>query len=85
MNCYTSKGHGDIIVTNSIAGHYPAYWEPVYSASKWAITSFMQGIRRQMIPYGVKVAQVSPGPVISTVGAWFGGSPPPPPGIKVGT
>ncbi|APX25817.1 MAG: NAD(P)-dependent oxidoreductase [Rhodobacteraceae bacterium] len=58
---------GDIIVTNSIAGHYPAYWEPVYSASKWAITSFMQGIRRQMIPYGVKVAQVSPGPVISAL------------------
>ena len=58
---------GDIIVTNSIAGHYPAYWEPVYSASKWAITSFMQGIRRQMIPYGVKVAQVSPGPVVSAL------------------
>ncbi|TNJ46861.1 SDR family oxidoreductase [Phaeobacter sp. B1627] len=58
---------GDIIVTNSIAGHFPAEWEPVYSASKWAITSFMQGIRRQMIPYGVKVAQVSPGPVISAL------------------
>lgn len=58
---------GDIVVTNSIAGHYPAYWEPVYSGSKWAITSFMQGIRRQMIPYGVKVAQVSPGPVISAL------------------
>lgn len=58
---------GDIVVTNSIAGHYPAYWEPVYSGSKWAITSFMQGIRRQMIPYGVKVAQVSPGPVVSAL------------------
>ncbi len=61
------RGSGDIVVTNSIAGHYPAYWEPVYSASKWAITSFMQGIRRQMIPYGVKVAQVSPGPVVSAL------------------
>ncbi|QDY71105.1 SDR family oxidoreductase [Qingshengfaniella alkalisoli] len=58
---------GDIVVTNSIAGHFPAEWEPVYSASKWAITSFMQGVRRQMIPYGVKVAQVSPGPVISAL------------------
>ena len=27
----------------------------------------MQGIRRQMIPYGVKVAQVSPGPVVSAL------------------
>ncbi|APZ50525.1 SDR family oxidoreductase [Salipiger abyssi] len=61
------RGSGDIVVTNSIAGHYPAYWEPVYSGSKWAITSFMQGIRRQMIPYGVKVAQISPGPVISAL------------------
>ncbi|PJE29403.1 Ribitol 2-dehydrogenase [Pseudooceanicola marinus] len=58
---------GDIVVTNSIAGHYPAYWEPVYSGSKWAITSFLQGIRRQMIPYGVKVAQISPGPVVSAL------------------
>ncbi len=58
---------GDIVVTNSIAGHYPAYWEPVYSGSKWAVTSFMQGIRRQMIPYGVRVAQVSPGPVVSAL------------------
>ncbi|MBT9385041.1 SDR family oxidoreductase [Pseudooceanicola sp. CBS1P-1] len=58
---------GDIVVTCSISGHFPAEWEPVYSASKWAITSFVQGVRRQMIPYGVRVAQVSPGPVISAL------------------
>ncbi len=58
---------GDIIVTCSIAGHFPTYWEPVYSGSKWAITSFVQGMRRQMIPYGVRVAQVSPGPVASAL------------------
>ena len=58
---------GDIIVTCSIAGHFPTYWEPVYSGSKWAITSFVQGMRRQMIPHGVRVAQVSPGPVASAL------------------
>jgi ribitol 2-dehydrogenase len=58
---------GDIIVTCSIAGHIPTYWEPVYSGSKWAITSFVQGMRRQMIPHGVRVAQVSPGPVVSAL------------------
>ncbi|WP_425668514.1 SDR family oxidoreductase [Agrobacterium radiobacter] len=58
---------GDIIVTCSIAGHFPTYWEPVYSGSKWAITSFVQGMRRQMIPHGVRVAQVSPGPVVSAL------------------
>ena len=51
---------GDIVVTCSIAGHFPTYWEPVYSGSKWAITSFVQGMRRQMIPHGVRVGQVSP-------------------------
>ena len=58
---------GDIVVTCSIAGHFPTYWEPVYSGSKWAITSFVQGMRRQMIPHGVRVAQVSPGPVASAL------------------
>ena len=58
---------GDIVVTCSIAGHFPTYWEPVYSGSKWAITSFVQGMRRQMIPHGVRVSQVSPGPVASAL------------------
>jgi ribitol 2-dehydrogenase len=63
----SARGTGDIIVTCSIAGHFPTYWEPVYSGSKWAITSFVQGMRRQMIPHGVRVAQVSPGPVVSAL------------------
>jgi ribitol 2-dehydrogenase len=58
---------GDILVTCSVAGHFPTYWEPIYSGSKWAITSFVQGLRRQMIPHGIRVGQVSPGPVISAL------------------
>lgn len=58
---------GDILVTCSVAGHYPTYWEPVYSGSKWAITSFVQGMRRQMSPHGIRVAQISPGPVVSAL------------------
>ena len=58
---------GDIVVTCSVAGHFPTYWEPVYSGSKWAINSFVQGMRRQMIPHGVRVSQVSPGPVVSAL------------------
>ncbi len=63
----SARKTGDIIVTCSIAGHFPTYCEPVYSGSKWAITSFVQGMRRQMIPHGVRVAQVSPGPVVSAL------------------
>ncbi|MBZ5759294.1 MULTISPECIES: SDR family oxidoreductase [Rhizobium] len=61
------RGTGDIVVTCSIAGHYPTYWEPVYASSKWAITCFVQTMRRQMIPHGIRVAQVSPGPVVSAL------------------
>ncbi|HME86447.1 MAG TPA: SDR family NAD(P)-dependent oxidoreductase, partial [Roseiarcus sp.] len=28
---------GDIIVTSSLAAHFPTPWEPVYASSKWAI------------------------------------------------
>jgi ribitol 2-dehydrogenase len=61
------RGTGDILVTCSIAGHAPIHVEPVYSASKWAITSFVQTMRRQLMQHGVRVAQVSPGPVISAL------------------
>jgi ribitol 2-dehydrogenase len=63
----TARKTGDIIVTSSIAGHYPTYWEPVYASSKWAVTCFVQTMRRQMIPHGVRVGQVSPGPVVSAL------------------
>lgn len=61
------RGSGDIIVTSSVAGHYPVPWEPVYSASKWAMTCFVQTVRRQVNKKGVRVGSVSPGPVISAL------------------
>ncbi|WP_424927335.1 SDR family oxidoreductase [Amaricoccus tamworthensis] len=58
---------GDIWVTCSVAGHSAIAWEPVYSGSKWAITCFVQTMRRQLREYGIRVGQVSPGPVISAL------------------
>jgi len=58
---------GDIVVTSSIAGHAAIKPEPVYSPSKWAMTSFTQIIRRQVYKHGIRVAQVSPGPVITAL------------------
>ena len=63
----TGRGTGDIIVTCSIAGHAPIHVEPVYSASKWAVTCFVQTMRRQLMGNGVRVAQVSPGPAVSAL------------------
>jgi len=58
---------GDIIVTSSVAGHTAVPWEPVYSASKWAMTSFVQTMRRQLNKHGIRVGSVSPGPVVSAL------------------
>ncbi len=63
----TERGTGDIVVTASVAGHMPIQWEPVYSASKWAMTCFVQTMRRQLNKSGIRVGQVSPGPVISAL------------------
>jgi ribitol 2-dehydrogenase len=54
---------GDIIVTSSLAAHFPTPWEPVYASSKWAINCFVQTVRRQVFKHGVRVGSISPGPV----------------------
>ncbi len=61
------RGVGDIWVTCSVAGHSAIAWEPVYSGSKWAITCFVQTMRRQLREHGIRVGQVSPGPVVSAL------------------
>ncbi len=58
---------GDIIVTSSLAAHYPTPWEPVYASSKWAINCFVQTVRRQVFKHGLRVGSISPGPVISAL------------------
>jgi ribitol 2-dehydrogenase len=58
---------GDIWITCSVAGHSAIPWEPVYSGSKWAMTCFVQTMRRQLREHGIRVGQVSPGPVVSAL------------------
>jgi ribitol 2-dehydrogenase len=58
---------GDIIVTSSLAAHYPTPWEPVYASSKWAVNCFVQTVRRQVFKHGVRVGSISPGPVITAL------------------
>jgi ribitol 2-dehydrogenase len=61
------RGDGDIVVTSSVAGHFPVPWEPVYAASKWAMTCFVQTVRRQVLKHGIRVGSVSPGPVATAL------------------
>ena len=61
------RGRGDIVVTSSLAAHFPTPWEPVYASSKWAINCFVQTVRRQVFKHGIRVGSISPGPVISAL------------------
>jgi ribitol 2-dehydrogenase len=61
------RGAGDIIVTSSLAAHYPTPWEPVYASSKWAIDCFVQTVRRQVFKHGIRVGAISPGPVVTAL------------------
>lgn len=58
---------GDILVTSSVAGVVPVVWEPVYTASKHAVQAFVHTLRRQMIPHGLRVGAVLPGPVVTAL------------------
>src|SRR5258708_374969 len=58
---------GDIIVTSSLAAHFPTPWEPVYASSKWAINCFVQTVRRQVFKHGIRVGSISPGPVVTAL------------------
>lgn len=54
---------GDILVTSSISGEVDIHWEPVYSASKHAVTSFVHTLRRQVAAHNIRVGAVAPGKV----------------------
>lgn len=61
------KTSGDIIVTSSIAGIVPVVWEPIYTASKFAVQAFVHTVRRQVAKYGIRVGAVAPGPVVTAL------------------
>ncbi|HCD1876324.1 TPA: SDR family oxidoreductase [Klebsiella aerogenes] len=58
---------GDIIFTSSIAGVVPVIWEPIYTASKFAVQAFVHTTRRQVSQHGVRVGAVLPGPVVTAL------------------
>ena len=58
---------GDIIFTSSIAGLVPVMWEPIYTASKFAVQAFVHTLRRQISKHGVRVGAVAPGPVVTAL------------------
>nr|CAD6436576.1 NAD(P)-dependent oxidoreductase [Rhizobium sp. Q54] len=58
---------GDIVFTSSVAGVIPVVWEPIYTASKFAVQAFVHSTRRQVAPHGIRVCAVLPGPVVTAL------------------
>lgn len=59
----TAQGSGDILITSSVSGCVDIASEPIYSASKHAVQSFVHTLRRQVAPSGVRVGSLAPGMV----------------------
>lgn len=58
---------GDILVTSSIAAYAELRDQPVYSASKYAIKTFVRALRRQVCSDGIRVGSISPGTVATPI------------------
>lgn len=58
---------GDILFTSSVAGVVPVVWEPIYTASKFAVQAFLHATRRQVSQYGIRMGAVLPGPVVTAL------------------
>ncbi len=58
-----AQGSGDILVTSSIAGHAELHRGPAYGASKHAIETFVNTLRRQVAGDGIRVMSLAPGKV----------------------
>ena len=59
----TAQASGDIIVTSSVSGTADLHHEPIYSASKNAVQTFVHTVRRQVAGDGVRVMSLCPGAV----------------------
>jgi ribitol 2-dehydrogenase len=62
-----ARNTGDILFTSSVAGVVPVVWEPVYTASKFAVQAFLHATRRQVSAHGIRMGAVLPGPVVTAL------------------
>ena len=58
---------GDILFTSSVAGVVPVKWEPIYTASKFAVQAFLHTTRQQVSKHGIRMGAVLPGPVVTAL------------------
>ncbi|HEY3316279.1 MAG TPA: SDR family oxidoreductase [Bacillota bacterium] len=57
------QGGGLIVTVSSVAGFIPIPFQPMYSASKYALEAMTEAMRMEVAPFGVKVSLVEPGDI----------------------
>jgi short-subunit dehydrogenase len=57
----TERGRGHVVLLSSLAGKAASGGGSVYSATKFGIRGFAQGLREDLRPHGVGVSCVMPG------------------------
>ncbi len=62
-NTMKENGGGHIINVSSVAGKHVYYGGNVYCATKHAVDALTQGMRIDLLEYGIKVSSVAPGMV----------------------
>jgi short-subunit dehydrogenase len=60
-NYFRAARRGHIAAISSIAGDRGRKAQPSYNASKAALTTFCEGLRNRLFPFGVTVSTVKPG------------------------
>lgn len=58
---FIKQGSGTVVMVSSVLGYLSTYGYAPYSASKWAIVGFAEGLRQELGLHGVKVKVVYPG------------------------
>jgi short-subunit dehydrogenase len=62
-------GGGKLIAMSSLVGRIPFPFESIYTASKFAVTGFIESMEYEVRPYGIKVALIEPAQVSTTFAA----------------
>jgi NAD(P)-dependent dehydrogenase (short-subunit alcohol dehydrogenase family) len=57
-----ARGAGTIVTLGSVSGRVVVPMVGPYHASKWAIEALVEALRLELLPFGVRVALVEPGP-----------------------
>ncbi|MEZ0324642.1 MAG: SDR family NAD(P)-dependent oxidoreductase [Fimbriimonas sp.] len=66
---FENTRHGSIVAVGSVAGDRGRSGQPVYNASKAALTTYMEALRNRLAKLGVSVVTIKPGPTATEMTA----------------